>query len=66
MSNIQSSESCKVTGRIMDTNNYNDSKEFLSNFTTTSSYTYDAIDGVFNLDTLVVTFDPYSAPNLFL
>jgi hypothetical protein len=33
MSNINSTETCKVSGRIMDTNNYNESKEFLSNFT---------------------------------
>lgn len=33
MSNINSTESCTLSGRIMDTENYNASKEFLSNFT---------------------------------
>lgn len=50
----------------MDTNNYNESKEFLSNFTDVQTYYFDATNGVYNLDTLVVTFDPYSPENLFL
>lgn len=35
MSNINSTESCTLSGRIMDSNNYNTTKEFLSNFTNT-------------------------------
>lgn len=50
----------------MDSNNFNDSKEFLSNYTNAQTFYYDPTLGGFNFDTLIVTFDPYFADNLYL
>ncbi|CAD8128288.1 unnamed protein product [Paramecium sonneborni] len=66
MSNILQTESCTLSARIMDTNNYNTSKEFLSNFTNKQIVYYDQRAGAFDFDSLIVTFDPYLEDNLFL
>ncbi|CAD8063527.1 unnamed protein product [Paramecium sonneborni] len=66
MSNILSTESCTLQARIMDINNFNTTKEFLSNFTNQQIVYYDQKTGAFDFDSLIVTFDPYLEDNLFL
>lgn len=66
MSNLDSTESCKVTGRVMDSNNYDDTKSFVSNFTDKTSYYFNTTIGAFDLDSMVLTFDPYLPDNIFL
>ena len=66
MSNLQSTEYCVVSGRIMDSDNYDDSKEFTSNFTDKTSYYFNTNIGAYDLDSMIITFDPYSKSNLFL
>ena len=66
MSNLQNSEYCKVTGRVMDSNNYDDNKSFTSNFTDKTSYYFNTTIGAYDLDSMILTFDPYLPSNLFL
>ena len=66
MSNLDSTESCKVTGRVMDSNNYDDTKSFVSNFTDKTSYYFNTTIGAFDLDSMILTFDPYLPENIFL
>lgn len=66
MSNLLSTEYCTVSGRIMDSNNYDEAKEYSSNFTDRTSYYFNTTKGAYDLDAMVIKFDPYLAKNLFL
>lgn len=50
----------------MDSENYDDAKEFTSNFTDKTSYYFNTTIGAYDLDSMIITFDPYSESNLFL
>ena len=50
----------------MDSNNYDDAKEYSSNFTDKTSYYFNTTKGAYDLDAMVIKFDPYLAKNLFL
>ena len=50
----------------MDNNDYDEDKEFTSNFTDKTSYYFNTTKGAYDLDAMIIKFDPYMAKNLFL
>ena len=50
----------------MDSNNYDDNKSFTTNFTDKTSYYFNTSIGAYDLDSMILTFDPYLPSNLFL
>ena len=50
----------------MDSSNYDDAKEYTSNYTDKTSYYFNTTKGAYDLDAMVIKFDPYLAKNLFL
>ncbi|CAD8060588.1 unnamed protein product [Paramecium sonneborni] len=63
---ISSTETCTVSGRLMDELNLDYTKQFLMNFTSQSVFQFDSSSNSFNFDNLQIYFDPYLQENLYL
>ena len=50
----------------MDSDNYDDNKTFTTNFTDKTSYYFNTSIGAYDLDSMILTFDPYLPSNIFL
>ena len=50
----------------MDSDNYDDNKSFTNNFTDKTSYYFNTSIGAYDLDSMILTFDPYLPHNIFL
>ncbi|CAD8171348.1 unnamed protein product [Paramecium pentaurelia] len=61
-----SSDSCYIDGRIQNISFYDNSKDYTSNFTNLDKLNYNVDDSSFNLDELIITFDPYIDEELYL
>ncbi|CAD8143908.1 unnamed protein product [Paramecium octaurelia] len=63
---VSSTETCTVSGRLMDELNLDFTKQFLLNFTSYSATFFDESNNSFNFDNLQIYFDPFLQDNLFL
>lgn len=54
-----SSDKCNIDGRIQNISLYDDKKSYLTNFTNYKDFSYNVINGSFDLRDLIVTFEPY-------
>ncbi|CAD8151814.1 unnamed protein product [Paramecium pentaurelia] len=63
---VSSTETCTVSGRLMDELNLDYTKQFLFNFTSYSAIFFDESTNSFNFDNLQIYFDPYLKENIFL
>ena len=52
VSSVSSSETCNIAGRLMDSENIDLKKSFLTNFTSLSIVTFDTNTNTFNLDNM--------------
>ncbi|CAD8050685.1 unnamed protein product [Paramecium primaurelia] len=57
-------DTCNITGRIQDSQKFDKNLKFLSNFTQPSLISFN--DESFNLDNLIITFDPYLPEQYYL
>ncbi|CAD8140909.1 unnamed protein product [Paramecium octaurelia] len=63
---ISTTETCTVSGRLMDELNLDYTKQFLMNFTSQSVFQFDVSSNSFNFDNLQIYFDPYLQDQIFL
>ncbi|CAD8213993.1 unnamed protein product [Paramecium octaurelia] len=61
-----SSDLCYIDARIQNLSFYDNSKAYLSNFTNYDTLNYNVEDSSFDLDSLIITFDPYMHEDLYL
>ncbi|CAD8146912.1 unnamed protein product [Paramecium pentaurelia] len=63
---ISQTETCTISGRLMDELNLDYTKQFLMNFTSQSIIQFDISSNSFNFDNLLIYFDPYLQEQIFL
>ncbi|CAD8069965.1 unnamed protein product [Paramecium sonneborni] len=61
-----SNESCTIDGRIQNSSSYDVQKSFSNNFTIPSKVYYNQEKGGFDMDDLILIFDPLSSDSLYL
>lgn len=66
VNNGNSTHSCIIEGRIQREGNYSDEIAFTNNFTKPNKVFYDDSKGGYDMDTLIVIFDPYFRKELYL
>ncbi|CAD8083245.1 unnamed protein product [Paramecium sonneborni] len=62
----QTSDQCYIDGRIQNISFYDDSKDYTTNFTSFNILEYDVSQSSFNLNELIIQFDPYIDEELYL
>ena len=60
------SDQITIEGRIQNNSDYDIKKPYTTNFTSYSIQNYDVFKSAFDLNDLIITFDPYLDESLYL